>query len=520
MSTTHGRLITRTEALPALAAETLDILVVGGGIVGAGIARDAAMRGLRVGLVEQHDFAFGTSSRSSRLLHGGLRYLAQGRIGLVHEASREKRVLHRIAPHLAAPLAFLFPTYDRGLRDPWAGWKLRIGVKAYDLLAGKNLGRSEHLRLEETLARLPGLNTQGLTGGVRYYDGLTNDARLVIDTLRSAHHAGAQLLNYVRFDGAERDGERWRCRLRDVVSGAELSITANTVVNAAGPWAQRVPHSRVQLRLTKGVHLVIDRARLPISDAAVMVEGERILFAIPWGERVILGTTDTDFDGPPECVCTDASDIEYILGVVNRAFPHAGIGFDEVISTWAGLRPLIADPSGKPSDISRSHEIRSPEPGWWDVAGGKLTTYRLMAEQTVDQVQQKLAGRMTKSVTADVPLLPPEDVLGVSALTPPPLSRDVVEHFCRREWAMHLDDVMVRRSSWRHYCTDASEMAVQVSHWMAGALGWSESQREEELRRYRTDAGPTAHANSQPPWGSLPQIESVGTDRRAGSTCA
>ena len=217
----------------------VDVLIAGGGIVGAGIARDAAMRGLRVALVEQHDLAFGTSSRSSRLLHGGIRYLAQGRIGLVYEASREKRVIHSIAPHLSDPLAFLFPTYSG---TPWPRWQLRVGVVFYDLLCGgRNLGPSSGLGTGDMLKLLPSLNTNRLTGGVRYYDGLTNDARLAIDTLRSAAKHGAIVGNYLRLEGAERGRDAWECRVRDVQTGRELSVAARSVVNATGALGRQVP---------------------------------------------------------------------------------------------------------------------------------------------------------------------------------------------------------------------------------------------------------------------------------------
>src|SRR5215207_7675264 len=281
MDVTQSPAASRLETIQRLSAEPLDILIVGGGIVGAGIARDAAMRGLRVALVEQHDFAFGTSSRSSRLLHGGLRYLAQGRIGLVREASVEKKIIHHIAPHLAQPLPFIFPTY-RGNRD-WILWQLKIGVKLYDLLCGgTNFAPSTWLKQSDVLEKVPGLSGTGLAGAVRYYDGFTNDARLVLDTLRSAANHGALLLNYCRFNNAA-SGARWNCAVEDVAGGVTFEIQSSTVVNATGPWAGGLAHSSVKLRLTKGIHLVIDRARLPVVDTVVLTEGKRILFVIPWG---------------------------------------------------------------------------------------------------------------------------------------------------------------------------------------------------------------------------------------------
>jgi glycerol-3-phosphate dehydrogenase len=522
----------RTLAVNALTQEPLDLLIVGGGIVGSGIARDAAMRGLRVGLVEQHDFAFGTSSRSSRLLHGGLRYLAQGRVGLVHEASVEKKIVHQIAPHLAEPLPFVFPTYRSNKN--WPLWKLKIGVKIYDLLCGgRNLGNSSWLNQKETLAKIPGLNADGLTGAVRYFDGLTNDARLVLDTLRSAKNHGAILLNYCRFLNANRRGELhesqikdesqikirdshsssfrkefWECEVEDVLADKKFSVQARTMVNATGPWADGLPHSHVKLRLAKGIHLVVDRARVLTPDTVIMTEGKRILFAIPWGERTILGTTDTDYNGSLEKIFADAADIRYVLEITNRFFPQAKLAEGDVISSWAGVRPLIADPNGSPSDISRSHEIRNPEPNWWDVAGGKLTTYRLMAEQTVDQIVAAVGRlpeisekqQMRRSAetplrplspcrTANEPLLSEAETKNISGILPPPFSRDTVKHFYENEWAVHLDDVMVRRASWHYYFADANTRTEQVANWMGELLNWPEKIRAEEMERYHTATG-------------------------------
>jgi glycerol-3-phosphate dehydrogenase len=475
----------RNATIQALENELLDLLIVGGGIVGSGIARDAAMRGLKVGLVEQHDFAFGTSSRSSRLLHGGMRYLAQGRIGLVRQASVEKKVVHYIAPHLAQPLPFIFPTYD-GNRD-WILWQLKIGVKIYDLLCGgRNLGKSSWLSPAQALDKVPGLQPTGLRGAVRYYDGFTNDSRLVIDTLRSSARHGARVLNYSRFQEAQR-GENWECRLSDELGRNSFTVCARAVVNATGPWANRVQHSRVELRITKGVHLVVDRGRVPVPETVVMTEGKRILFAIPWGERTIIGTTDTDYTGSLDDVRIDDNEINYLLEISDRFFPGAKLTIHDVISGWAGLRPLIADPNGKPSDISRSHQIRNPEPGWWDVAGGKLTTYRLMAEETVDKIVHRLSpvkNGFGPCRTATEPLLPETETEGISGILPPACNRNIVEHFCLAEWAVHLDDVMVRRTGWQHYFRNAQLKSEQVAGWMGEVLGWSAETRVAELERF------------------------------------
>ncbi len=469
-------------SLRTVGSAPLDILIIGGGIVGAGVARDAALRGLRVGLAEQADFASGTSSRSSRLLHGGIRYLAQGRVGLVREASVEKTILHTIAPHLAEPLAFIFPTY-RGLG--WPLWQLRIGVKIYDLLAsGRNLGSSTSFGETATQERLPGLRALGLRGAVRYFDGFTNDARLVVDTLRSASAAGAHIANYLRHTSARYEGGLWHCALEDRITGEPLVLTARAVVNATGPWADLLPQSSVHLRLTKGIHCVVDRERFGFDDAVVITAGARILFVIPWGERTIVGTTDTDYSGPPEAVRVEEADIRYLLKAIREFFPSVSLEPGDLVSSWAGLRPLLADPHGNPSDISRSHEIRNPQPGWWDVAGGKLTTYRLMAEQAVSRIVHSARLTAGPCLTATTPLLPGSPA---PATVPPPFSREAVEHACREEWARHIGDVMIRRTGWQHYHRAAAELARKVGLWMGELHGWSPMQATAEWARYEAE---------------------------------
>ena len=478
----------RQDTLRTLGNQILDVLVIGGGIVGAGLARDAAMRGLRVGLVEQHDFAFGTSSRSSRLLHGGLRYLAQGRVGLVREASVEKGILYQIAPHLAEPLAFIFPTYQG---TTWPLWQLRIGVKIYDqLCSGRNLGKSGTLTRQEVLTRVPTLASEGLTGGVRYFDAFTNDARLVIDTLRSAARSGAVLANYLQFTGAKVQGGLWYCELKDHLQAGSFNARARALINATGPWAQSLPHSRVKLRLTKGIHLVVMRSRLNVPEAVAISEGKRLLFVIPWGERVIIGTTDTDYQGPLDDLQATAADRDYLLRTVAEFFPAAALTETDILATWAGLRPLIASARGNPSQVPRGHQIDNPEPGWWDVAGGKLTTYRLMAEQTLNQVVRwlktinKLPPRVKACGTASELLLPVAETKGISGILPPPIQKDLVEHYCQNEWAIHLKDVMIRRTGWHYYFPDAAVRAKQVADWMAESLDWSREQHAAEVGDY------------------------------------
>ncbi|MHB8897146.1 MAG: glycerol-3-phosphate dehydrogenase/oxidase, partial [Thermoguttaceae bacterium] len=315
----------------------------------------------------------------------------------------------------------------------------------------------------------------------------TSDSRLTIDTLRSAVRQGACLRNYTSLVAAERAGDGWTCRVRDELDGRELEVRARSVVNATGCWADQLPHSRVRLRLTKGIHLVVDQERFPASEAVVMAEGKRILFVIPWGKRVILGTTDTDYTGSLDDVPTDTDDIAYVLGVTNQTFPPAKLEPSDVIAYWAGVRPLIAsglDRKGSPSNTSRQHQIRMPEPGWIDVAGGKLTTYRLMAEQTVDMAARHLGARLPACRTATEPLLEPSEAT-FSGVLPPPVSREAVEHFCRDEWAVHLDDVMLRRAGWHYYEKDGQRVARQAAAWMQELLGWDDARRDDELARFR-----------------------------------
>ena len=485
----------RSSTLARLASESFDLLVVGGGIVGSGVARDAALRGLRVALVDQQDFAAGTSSRSTRLLHGGLRYLAQGEFGLVREASLEKKILHRIAPHLGQPLGFVFPAYA-GEGPPL--WQLRIGVKLYDLLcSGRNFEPSRGLSREEARAWVPGLKAEGLRGAVRYFDALTNDARLVIDTLRSAARHGAVLANHVRLTGATAGSDGWECQMTPTAPDeAPFKLRARTLVNATGPWADRLAHSSVKLRLTKGVHLVVDHRRLPVPDAVVVTEGKRILFVIPWGERVILGTTDTDYAGDPAAVTTEPADIAYVLRSVNEFFPQAELRAADIISTWAGLRPLVANPDGSPSDISRAHEIRSPRSGWWDITGGKLTTYRLMAEQAVDAVVRHLGRPPVPCRTAQEPLLEPGAGTDGSGILPGPCTPAAVAHHVRAEWACHLADVVVRRGGWCYYDRDFARRLTEVAAWMGAAAGWDAARREREIAACRAELA--GQPSSQP----------------------
>jgi glycerol-3-phosphate dehydrogenase len=386
-----------------MAEEPLDVLVVGGGITGAGVALDAASRGLSVGLVERDDFASGTSGRSSRLIHGGARYLRHGDLGLVYESLRERTLLRRLAPHLVRPLAFVFPV--RRHRDRAA---LRTGLTVYDGLAvGRNVGRHRPVSEEEVAEAAPGLLRP--SRGYRYWDCRTDDARLVIEVLRAAASFGALVANRAEVQGFLGEGRVTGARVVDSLHGGTLEVRARLVVNATGIWAsrvQRMAHGRPsRLRPSKGVHLVFERNVLPVR-AAILVpsaagDGSQI-FLIPWGPRVIAGTTDTPYDGPLETPSVDPGDIEIVLGSIERAF-GSGISEDQVRASWAGVRPLLDRGGGSTRDISRRHVIFDEPEGILGITGGKLTAYRAMAEAVTDRVCAVL-GRGGRSRTAAVPL--------------------------------------------------------------------------------------------------------------------
>ncbi len=386
-----------------LAARELDLLVIGGGITGAGILRDAAMRGLRVALVDQGDFGAGTSSRSSRLIHGGLRYLEHRQWRLVFEALRERAILLRIAPHLVHPLPFAFPLY-RGDRVP--RWKLALGLGLYGVLAaGGNVPRPRIFGKAGMLALEPNLRVRGLVGGGHYFDAQCDDSRLVIATIRSALAHGALACNYVgvvslvsengRIVGARVTGRRANGQTGGT-TGEDLPVElrARVVVNATGAWADAVrrmedPNAAPLLRLTSGAHIMVRRARIGHTRAITClspIDG-RVMFILPWGDLSYVGTTDTDYAGDPAAVRATPDDITYLVRSANSVFPHARLDVADVISSWAGVRALLdGDATIPASSVSREHKIVRGPGGMITVAGGKLTTHRRMAAEVVDLV--------------------------------------------------------------------------------------------------------------------------------------
>ena len=530
---------TRAAALSSMAAEPVDLLVIGGGITGAGIARDAALRGFRVALVDKGDFGAGTSSHSSRLIHGGIRYLEHRDFRLVFEASRERRVLLRIAPHLVRPLPFLFPVY-RGGRVP--AWKLRAGMWLYDALAAfRNVKTHRWLSPKQVRRAEPALKDRGLTGAALYWDAQTDDARLVLATMRSAARAGALVANYAEATSLLKpDGRVRGAVVRDVLSGETRTVRALIVVNAGGPWVDALrrmddPAAPPLLRPTKGAHVAVPRRRIGNERAITLfsaIDG-RVMFVLPWGDLSYIGTTDTDADASPDAVRVTADDVTYLLRSANAAFPDAHLAANDVVSVWVGLRPLLGqDPAAAPSQVSREHRVVESAQGLITIAGGKLTTYRVMARDVADRVAARLHeldGRPTapRPPTDRLPLPGGEaaelDVLvegtrarGVpdatarylvasyGSETPAILNlvdRDraladpivpgrpeiwaQVVHAVEREMALRIQDVLVRRLHlFYEYAEQATALVTPVAQRMKNLLGWDEVREAEELVDY------------------------------------
>ncbi|HEX6059255.1 MAG TPA: glycerol-3-phosphate dehydrogenase/oxidase, partial [Gemmatimonadaceae bacterium] len=354
----------REAALTALATRPFDVLVVGGGITGAGIARDAALRGLSVALVERDDFASGTSSRSSRLVHGGVRYLEHGHLHLVFESSAERRRLLRLAPHLVRPLRFVWPVY-RGARVP--RWKLSAGLTLYDLLAlFRNVAPHRPLSARGVLAEEPALAREALVGGAAYYDAATNDARLTLANAVGAVEAGAVVLNHAELRALARtDGRITGATILDRLGGGEIAARARVVVNAAGPWSDAVrrlaePGTGAGLHGTKGVHVTVPRERIGNRGAVTLLSplDGRVMFVLPAGRHAIVGTTDTETQATPDDVRATTADIDYLLRSANAFFPEARLGRDDVVAAWAGVRPLVASQYGAGTTAaSREHAL-------------------------------------------------------------------------------------------------------------------------------------------------------------------
>ena len=525
----------REAALGTLSATVadgeLDVLVVGGGIVGAGTALDAATRGLATGLVEQRDLASGTSSRSSKLVHGGLRYLEMFDFGLVREALEERGLLlTRLAPHLVRPVPFLYP-----LHHTWQRPYIGAGLLLYDgmAMAGKyDMGLPRHAHLfRKGVARIaPDLRTEDLKGAIRYYDAQVDDARLVLAVARTAASHGAHVATRTRVVGFLREGERVvGVRAVDLESGRELEVRAKVVVNAAGVWTDEIQEmiggrGALNVQASKGIHLVVPRDRIR-SEAGLIARTETsVLFVIPWGAHWIIGTTDTDWHLDKAHPAASRADIDYLLTHVNTLLREP-LDHDDVVGVYAGLRPLVRGAREPTSRISREHTVVAPVPGLVMIAGGKLTTYRVMAKDAVDVAvpdaracitdRIPLAGadgflartnqRVLLSRRAGVSVACIDHLLGrygglvdeVLALLAarPELAQPLegaeeflaaeVVYAVTHEGARHLDDVLTRRTRISIETFDRGVHAAgPAARLMAGELGWDDARTADEVDHY------------------------------------
>ncbi len=395
----------REAYLQRMASQELDLLVIGGGITGAGIALDAANRGLQTGLIEMQDFAEGTSSRSTKLIHGGLRYLKQGEFNLVREVGREREILHRNAPHIVIPEWMLLPIVKGGT---YGKFSTSAGLLLYDYLAGvKRHERRQMLSKKETLRLEPHLRKQHLIGAGYYVEYRTDDARLTIEVLKTAVEHGATAVNHVKAEQfLYEDGIVSGVIARDCISNRTYSLCAKKIVNAAGPWVDTIrelnrSRQGKRLHLTKGVHLVLDRARAPVGRAIYFDTPDgRMIFIIPRGDKVYLGTTDTNYDGDIGGPAVTPEDVDYLIGCANHMFPSFRLRASDVEARWAGLRPLIHEDGKSPSELSRKDEIIISDSNLISIAGGKLTGFRKMAERVVDVACAQLSRETGRSFSA------------------------------------------------------------------------------------------------------------------------
>jgi glycerol-3-phosphate dehydrogenase len=528
---------TRRTALRRLDAETFDVLVIGGGVTGMGAALDAATRGLAVAAIEQRDFAAGTSSRSSKLIHGGLRYLEQWNFALVREALEERALLlGRLCPHLVRPVPFLYPLRTRAVERAYVG----AGVALYDVLAHRRgveprgrLPRHRHLTRRGCLAVAPGLLRSALVGGIQYYDAQVDDARHTLTLARTAALHGAVLATSVRAVGLLREGERVvGARAACLETGQEIAVRARQVINATGVWTDHVQdlagRGQIRVRASKGIHLVVPRERFASDTGLVLRTEKSVLFVIPWGRHWIVGTTDTVWNLDLAHPAASRADIDYLLARVNAVLAEP-LGYDDIEGVYAGLRPLLSGESEETSRLSREHAVSQTVAGLLTVAGGKYTTYRVMARDAVDAAARSLAGSVAPSCTHETPLVGAEgyDALwnrrarlaadwdlpvarierllgryGARTLevlettrARPALARPVggaedylaaeIRYAASHEGALHLDDALTRRTriSIETFHRGVA-CAREAADLLGEVLGWSDVDRQREVAHY------------------------------------
>ena len=529
--------------LEDLARQTFDLIVIGGGITGVSAARDAALRGLSVVLLEKDDFGSGTSSRSTKLLHGGVRYLQQYEFKLVREACRERELFLELAPHLAHIRPFIYLLY-RGY--PESRWLLNLGLTIYDLFSGAPLKRHHHMLSAERLLSIePHLNSQDLLGGGWYYDSLTNDARLTVETAKGAAEAGALVGNHMEAVGLVQESGKVRgVEVTDQISGSQAVIRSKCVLNATGVWVDSVRRmengiSDRRLHPTKGVHIVLRKKDYPLQHAVFLrsPKDNRVVWPIPAldGDLVYVGTTDTFYEGPPEEVTASADDIDYLLQVARHTIPDAKLDYDSIVGTWAGLRPLVsADASLSASSVSREHLIFVSPGGLLNIAGGKLTTARVMAEQVIDEAIRLYGDSFSqkhprRAFTHKV-VLPGGDSDGIrhaaQTLAASPVDSAIqhrwmthygsnsaqlayactidpaagkplgdstvttaeVQYAVQQEMALTLNDFFIRRATLFFWQQDGGlSIADTVASEMARLLGWNDAERSRQVDQYRRE---------------------------------
>jgi len=478
-------MLSRGQMLADLTSRTFDVLVIGGGITGAGIARDAVMRGLSVALIDKGDFASGTSSRSSRLIHGGVRYLEHGHLRLVFEASAERHRLLRIAPDLVHPLSFTWPVY-RGQRLSLT--TLRAGLSLYDALSlFRNVGRHRTLDPEALVAVEPAVRRELLVGGVQYHDAATDDTRLTLANVLDARRRGAVVANHVVFMGAAPDsGEAVRlARVEDALDGTRAEIRAIVIVNAAGPWSDAVralaaSDSDRRVQGSKGVHIAVPRNRVGNAGAITMLHPRdgRVMFILPAGTQAIIGTTDTFTTVSPDEVRADEADVRYLLDGGNASFPDARLDRADVIAAWAGIRPLLPT-KGSSVGATREHQIRT-HGRTVTITGGKLTTYRVMASQVVDVVQRLLRRPVRRADTGRelLMLARPATRADSQEIVPGlPYRMDAIGFAVESEMASTLGDLLIRRT---HVAYETRDNGRAAARRVAALLGWD----AKEIERY------------------------------------
>ncbi|TQM28576.1 glycerol-3-phosphate dehydrogenase/oxidase [Nocardia bhagyanarayanae] len=536
----------RRAAWERLGKEHFDVVVIGGGVVGAGIALDAATRGLSVALVEARDLASGTSSRSSKMFHGGLRYLEQLEFGLVREALKERELaLATLSPHLVKPLRFLYPLTHRGWERPYVA----AGLVLYDTMGGaKSVPGQRHLSRAGALRLAPGLRRDSLIGGVSYYDTVVDDARHTMTVARTAAHYGAVIRTSTQVVGFLRESDRIvGVRIRDSEDGRSGEARGHVVINATGVWTDEVQalshnRGRFHVRASKGVHVVVPRDRI-VSDAAIILRtATSVLFVIPWGAFWIIGTTDTDWNLDLAHPAATKADIDYLLDRVNQVLVIP-LTSDDITGVYAGLRPLLAGESDSTSKLSREHAVARIAPGLVAIAGGKYTTYRVMAYDAVDEAAQDIPARVSPSITEKVPLLGADgyfalvnqtvqlaeaygihpyrvkhlldrygsliDEVMALAEGKPELLQPITEapsylqveavYAAAAEGALHLDDILARRTRISiEYSHRGAHCAEQVARLVAPVLGWDEAEIDREIRTYQARVQAEIRSQTQP----------------------